>query len=285
MRVFGRLPGWSGVVSMPMAILFLAFFLPTVYCQTLEKVEYKTVAEISYRDGENLDDYARQRCKLDLYFPAGAKDFPTVVWFHGGGLKSGEKSIPNALKQKGIAVVAANYRLSPRAKAPAYVEDAAAAVAWTFKNIQKYGGSTQRIYVAGHSAGGYLTSMVGLDKRWLKPHGLDPDAIAGLVPFSGQAITHFTVRAERGIPEKQPVIDDLAPLFHVRADTPPILIISGDRNLELVGRYEETAYFWRMLRETGNKRCEILELQGYGHGDMAEPAFPLLVRFIQKGRK
>lgn len=275
----------SGLVSrreIPIVMLLLLLAVRDGSSQAPEKPVYKTVSNISYIDADNPDEYARDRCKLDVYHPVGLKDFPTVVWFHGGGLKAGEKTIPAALREKGIAVVTVNYRLSPRAKSPAYIEDAAAAVAWTIKNIPKYGGAPNRIFVAGHSAGGYLTSMIGLDKRWLKPHGLDPDAIAGLVPFSGQAITHFTIRAERGIPEKQPVIDDLAPLFHVRADTPPILIISGDRNLELVGRYEETAYFWRMLRETGNKKCEILELQGYGHGDMADPAFPLLLRFIRQ---
>lgn len=280
--------GVSGSFYQPGRLVILVFLVlagPLAFARSQENIGYKTVSDISYREGENLDDYARQRCKLDVYHPVGVADFPTVVWFHGGGLKAGEKSIPAALRNKGIAVVAANYRLSPRAKSPAYIEDAAAAVAWTFKNIQKYGGSPTRIFVSGHSAGGYLTSMVGLDKRWLKPHGLDPDAIAGLIPFSGQAVTHFTIRAERSISDKQPVIDELAPLFHVRKDTPPILIISGDRNLELVGRYEETAYFWRMLRESGNNRCEILELQGYGHGDMADPAFPLLVRFIQKTLK
>lgn len=50
-------------------------------------------------------------------------------------------------------------------KSPKYVEDAAAAVAWVFNNIENYGGNTSLIFVAGYSAGGYLTDMVGLDKN------------------------------------------------------------------------------------------------------------------------
>lgn len=242
---------------------------------------YKTEKDVPYRTGDGLSDYARERCKLDVYYPENAKDAPTVVWFHGGGLTGGGKSIPTALKNKGIVVVAANYRLSPQAKAPEYIEDAAAAVAWTFENAEKYGGTRKRIYVSGHSAGGYLTSMVGLDKRWLKAHEIDADEIAGLVPFSGQAVTHFTIRAERGIEATRPVIDDLAPLYHVRKDCPPLLIVSGDRNKELRGRYEENAYFWRMMKEVGHPDVEILEIQGYDHGGMAEPAFPLLLKFIK----
>ena len=127
--------------------------------------------------------------------------------------------------------------------------------------------------------------MVGLDKRWLKVHSIDANEIAGVVPFSGQSITHFTIRAERGLPDTAPVIDDLAPVHHVRKDAPPILLVSGDRNRELRGRYEETAYFWRMLKEVGHRDVELLELQGYDHGGMAAPAFPLLLRFVSERSK
>ena len=243
---------------------------------------YKTETAIAYQPESITDPYARSRCKLDIYYPENSNNFATVVWFHGGGLTGGNRSIPKALQAKGVAIVAVDYRLSPRAKAPAYIEDAAAAVAWTFKNIEKYGGSKQKIFISGHSAGGYLASMVGLDKSWLAKHAIDANSIAGLVPCSGQAITHFAIRKERGIPDTQPVIDALAPVFHVRKDAPPFLLISGDRNTELLGRYEESAYLWRMMKEVGHTRTEILELQGYNHSEMVEPSFPLLLRFMAK---
>ena len=246
---------------------------------------YQTEAGVSYRPESEPDAYARERCKLDVYHPVGGAPCATVVWFHGGGLTGGNRSIPSALKGQGVAVVAVDYRLSPKAKAPAYIEDAAAAVAWTFKNIARYGGDTNRIFLSGHSAGGYLASLVTLDRRWLAVHGVDPDRIAGLVPFSGQSITHFTIREERGMARTRPLIDDLAPVSHVRKDAPPMLLISGDRNRELLGRYEESAYFWRMLKEVGHPSVELLELQGYDHGQMADPAFPLLLRFIRQQGK
>ncbi|MFM8879300.1 MAG: alpha/beta hydrolase [Verrucomicrobiota bacterium] len=246
---------------------------------------HRTEAGLPYRPDSEPDAYARERCRLDVHHPVGKQAFPTVVWFHGGGLTGGNRSIPSALKGQGIAVVAADYRLSPKAKAPAYIEDAAAAVAWTFRNIARYGGDTNRIFLSGHSAGGYLASLVTLDRRWLAVHGVDPDRLAGLVPFSGQSITHFTIREERGMARTRPVIDDLAPLYHVRKDAPPILLISGDRNHELLGRYEESAYFWRMLKEVGHPSVELLEVQGYDHGQMADPAFPLLLRFIRQHGK
>ena len=242
---------------------------------------YATERDILYRSGNDLPEAARERCRLDVYYPTGTTGFATVVWFHGGGLTSGERFIPDELRQKGIAVVAANYRLSPQVSSPTYIEDAAAAVAWAFRSIEQYGGSPKRIIVSGHSAGGYLAAMVGLDKRWLEAHDIDADRLAGIAPYSGHAITHFTVRKERGIPGTQPVVDDLAPLYHVRKDAPPILLITGDRDKELLGRYEETAYFWRMLKEAGHERAELFELEGYDHGQMAGPAHPLLLRFIQ----
>ena len=243
---------------------------------------YRTETNLLYRSEDNLTDAMQARCRLDLYYPAEAKGFPTVVWFHGGGLTNGRWSIPPPLKDKGIAVVAAGYRLSAQAKCPAYIEDAAAAVAWTFRHIASYGGSTNRIFVSGHSAGGYLTCMIGLDKRWLAVHGLDANRLAGLIPFSGQAITHFTVRTERGVDAKQPIIDEMAPLYHVRKDAPPLVLITGDRDRELLGRYEENAYLWRMMKEVGHPSTQLHELAGFDHGQMAEPAHFLLLRFVKK---
>ena len=247
--------------------------------------QYRTETNILYRTGADLSAYMKERCRLDVYYPIGMTGFATVVWFHGGGLTSGNSFIPDALKGKGLAIVAANYRLSPRVKAPAYIEDAAAAVAWTVSHISEYGGSTNRIFVSGHSAGGYLTMMVGLDKRWLAAEGVDADRIAGLVPFSGQCITHFTVRAERGIKDTQPVVDDLAPLSHVRNGAAPLLLITGDRNLEMLGRYEENAYLWRMMKLVGSTDTQLYELQGFNHGQMPEAAFPLLLRFMLRSSR
>jgi acetyl esterase/lipase len=265
------------------ALITLAFAIQAVaQDRVAESQSYKTVLDIAYRDGPGTTDYMQERCRLDLYYPADVRDFATVVWFHGGGLTTGNRRVPTQLEEQGIGVVAVNYRLNPRVKSPAYVEDAAAAVAWAFKNIEDHGGSNKLIFVSGHSAGGYLTSMIGLDKRWLATHDVDADRIAGLIPFSGHTITHFTVRDERGIDGKQPIIDEMAPLFHVRDDAPPLLLITGDRDLEILGRYEENAYLWRMMQVVGHPATDLHELQGFNHGQMAVPAHELLLRFVKK---
>lgn len=261
-------------------VLFVAF---TGFSGLSQNTKYTVARDIQYySEAENKkNDYIAERCVLDIYYPENLKNFATIVWFHGGGLTGGNKEIPEALKNKGYCVIGVSYRLSPKAASPAYVEDSAAAVAWVFKNIEKYGGSSSLIFVSGHSAGGYLTSMIGLDKKWLAKHNIDANKIAGLIPFSGQCITHFTVRNEKGIPEKQPTVDDMAPLYYVRADAPPLLLITGDREMEMLGRYEENAYLARMMKVAGHKDTRLLELDGYGH-NMAEPAFPLLLNEIDR---
>ncbi len=261
-----------------LTIFYVGFFIPML----AQPVTYKTENNISYRTGENLDTYMKERCKLDVYVPENVDSFITVVWFHGGGLTAGEKSIPERLKNKKLAVIAVNYRLSPKVKSPAYIDDAAAAVAWVFKNISKYGGDPKRIVVSGHSAGGYLTCMIGLDKHYLAAYGIDANAIQKLVPFSGQMITHFEIRKEHGIKDTTPVVDEFAPLFHVRADAPPLFLITGDRELEMLGRYEENAYMCRMMKLSGHKQTTLYELDGFDHGGMAQPAFDLLLRILMK---
>lgn len=259
----------------------LAFgFVIAVYAQ---EAQYETKQNIHYyNDSINQSDaYINERCVLDVYFPKNIKGYATIVWFHGGGLTGGEKEIPAALKEKEVCVVAVNYRLYPKVKAPKYIVDAAAAVSWVFNNIDSLGGDSSLIFISGHSAGGYLASMVGLDKSWLNVHNIDANRIAGLIPFSGHTITHFTVREERGIPGTQPIIDNLAPLYHVRPDASPLLLITGDRELELLGRYEENAYLMRMMKVVGHKETKLYEIDGYGHG-MTEPAFPLLLKEVRR---
>jgi len=244
---------------------------------------YNLKEDILYRDknAPEWNDYIEERCRLDIYYPIDKPDFATVVWFHGGGLKAGNRFIPEQLKNQNIAVVSVNYRLYPKVKCPVYIEDAAAAVSWVFKNIKQYGGDPDLIFISGHSAGGYLTSMIGLDKRWLAVHNIDANRIAGLIPYSGHTITHFTVREERGIPGERPIVDELAPLFHIGSDAPPLVLITGDRNLELLGRYEENAYMMRMMKVVDHKSTYLYEIQGYNHGDMAAPAHAILLDHIR----
>lgn len=241
---------------------------------------YYTEMDVPFSDKE--DAYSKERLKLDIHHHAEGKDMPVIVWFHGGGLTGGNKFIPAELMDSGYVVVAPNYRLIPNVGVEECIDDAAEAVAWIFKNIDQFGGDPNKIFVAGHSAGGFLTSMIGLEKKWLEKYGENADSIAALIPYSGQVITHFSDRMSKGIGELTPYIDDHAPLFHVRKDCPPYIIITGDAEQELYGRYEENLYMWRMMKLTGHPDVKIYKLDGYNHGDMAAPAHHVLKHEIAR---
>jgi acetyl esterase/lipase len=227
--------------------------------------------EISYL--ENPDsDYAKTQCKLDIFYPKGVEDYPTIVWFHGGALHTGTRQWGELVAARfvpdGIAIVTVGYRFSPQVKNPVYIEDGAAAIAWTFKNIKKYGGDPEKIFLSGHSAGGYLSLIIGMDKRYLAKHDLDNKNLAGLKPISGQTITHSTIRKERGIPDGTQIVDEFAPLFHANKIGPPCLCICGDDDLPL--RSAENVYFVEVQKTAGNKNVSFLEVQDRDHDTIFE---------------
>lgn len=235
---------------------------------------YNVQTDIFYLPNEEsqASEYERTMCRLDVYYPKDKPGFATLVWIHGGGLYTGSRKLegpmkdcPAKLMEHGVAIVSIDYRLHPKVSCPTYLQDAAAGVAWAFHNIQKYGGDPNKVFVGGGSGGAYLASMLGFDKRWLHECGADANQIKGLLPVSGHTITHFTIRKERGIPQNQLVVDEFAPLWHVRSDAPPVLLITGDRELEMLGRYEENAYFARMLKVAGHKNVKLIEFKGCNH--------------------
>jgi acetyl esterase/lipase len=251
-----------------------------------------TKANIAYR-AEDEDAYARERCQLDLYLPTEKRDFPTLVWFHGGGLEGGDKgsakALGKSLAEAGVALASANYRLSPKASYPAFVEDAAAAAAWTMQHIAAHGGDPKRVFVSGHSAGGYLTLMLALDARYLEKHSLKPEAFAGFVPVSGQTVTHAAIRKAQGIGRHQIVVDAAAPLRHVRADAPPLLLLAAEH--DMAGRAEENQLLYANLKAAGCKRVKLQIVADRDHGSIGsrlsnpdDAARALLLEFMGIGR-
>lgn len=238
-----------------------------------EKIDgnYRLVKDIPYFDDEQTDAYKLERCFLDVYYPTDVEDFATIVWFHGGGITGGEKHLLDEFRRQGFAVVSANYRLSPRAKSPSYIQDCAQAVAWVFAHIAEYGGSPDKICLSGHSAGGYLTLMLTLDKSYLAAYGVDADKIAASYPISGQCATHYTIRQERGLPDDIPIMDEYAPSTRVRKEGAPIVLITGDRRYEMLSRYEENLHIYSLLQHFGHP-VKLFEMQGFDHCSVLGPA-------------
>lgn len=114
---------------------------------------------------------------------------------------------------------------------------------------------------------------------------MDANQIRGLIPVSGQTNTHYTIRKERDLPNDIPVIDEFAPLNQARKDVPPTLLITGDRKLEMLARYEENAHLEAILKGIGNKDVQLFELQGFNHGNVYAPACYLILDWIKRYSK
>lgn len=117
---------------------------------------------------------------LNIFTPADAqkgKAYPVVIWFHGGGLRSGEGGEgPKAWTQDGVIVVTFNYRLGalgffnypgwPQASPRNFGQaDMAAAVNWVHASIAEFGGDPDNVTLAGHSAGGMGVQLMMVDAR------------------------------------------------------------------------------------------------------------------------
>ena len=245
-------------------------------------LEYATENNISYY-ADARDEYQKERCKLDVYYPKGTKGYATVVWFHGGGLTAGERYFPN-LKDQGIAVVAVSYRLAPKTPTPGFIEDSAASVAWVLRNIERYGGDSRKVFVAGHSAGAYLASMIAMDPKWLSAQRASNRQLAGVIAVSGQMTTHFTIKKLRddNAPELRPIIDEYAPLYHAAKDLPPICLIVGGRAIEFKSRVEENELMAVTLRNLGHSAVEFYEMAGLDHNTVEQGAMILIPGFIKR---
>mgnify|MGYP003312665402 CR=1 FL=1 len=239
-----------------------------------------------YPESAYTNDFMSRYARLDLRLPAGATNFATVVTFHGGGLVRGFRG--DFFKVRGrddIACVSAGYRLLTNATPSECVGDAAAAVAWTLKHIAEYGGDPKKVFVTGYSGGGYLTLMVGMDPKWLKPHGYRPQQLAGLFPSTGQTSTHFTIRKMTGddTPTYITKVDEWAPLFYAgEKELPPIALMTGGRtDNEMPCRVEENEFLAISLKKCGHKNIEFHETEG-SHGGGVEPSTYFLRDFVMK---
>ncbi len=95
-------------------------------------------------------------------------------------------------------------------------------------------------------------------------------------------VTHFTIRKERGLPNGIPIIDEFAPVNKARKDTAPVVLITGDKNLEMADRYEENALLASVLKNIGNRKVSLYELQGFDHGQVLGPACYLIVNYVKR---
>lgn len=212
-----------------------------VYAPPTEE-KFEKHADIAYRTDKDAD---KERHVLDLYVPKGKKDFPVVLFVHGGSWKSGNKNLYAALGQsianEGIGCVICNYRLSPAVQHPAHIEDVAKAFAWTVDNVGKYGGKKEQLFLCGHSAGGHLVSLLATDPQYLKAEKHSTTEIKGVCSLSGVYQILPTERIfQTAFGKDETVCKQASPLTHVTGKHPPFFIAYADNDFPTLDKMAES---------------------------------------------
>jgi acetyl esterase/lipase len=297
MKSYSDRLGKSARVLRLWAVLAPVFWAGAVLAQAPAPVPGNIVVQtnIPYLKGEPADEYAKTQCLLDTYLPKNPpKPYPLLVWFHGGALTGGAKSssvsvqVAQSLAARGIGVVLVEYRLSPKAKFPAYVQDCAQGVRWAVEHAAALK-AQPKVYVGGHSAGGYLAAILCADSRYLAEAEVKPAQVGGFISMSGQLMTHFTVAEERGFSPKVITADDAAPIHYIRKDMPPLLLLVGDRDWP--ARLEENQYFCAALKKVAEgTQVSLLVIPDRDHGGILkhsaednDPAAVAILGFVEKG--
>jgi len=173
-------------MTMAIATLSLSACAPVATLNALASAggDFRETKDVSYAEGP--------RHLLDVYEPTGTRPeagWPMVVFFYGGSWNSGArdeyKFVGAALASRGVLTLVADYRLYPEVTYPSFLDDSARALAYGIDHAANLGVDPRRIFVMGHSAGGYNAAMLALDPRWLRETGHSPSELAGWIGLAG----------------------------------------------------------------------------------------------------
>ncbi len=201
---------------------------------------------------------------IDFFLPE-KNAFDLIIWFHGGGLESGDRKNPafaEQLTENGYGVASVEYRMYPIAKFPDYIVDGANAVKFVTDNANEYG-EINRFIVSGQSAGAYITMMLALDGHYFHDARVDKNKIYAYVSDSAQVTTHFNVLKERGMDSRLERIDDAAPFYYLseKSDFKNLLLIYYSH--DICCRPEQNALFYKSAKRLcPNQNIQLVELPG-----------------------
>lgn len=214
---------------------------------------YRTVSTVRYGDAP--------RQQLDVYQPAVSNNGIVVVFFYGGGWRTGARGeyrfVAQTLTRHGATVVIPDYRIYPDGVFPDFMHDAASAVAWTYRHIADYGGDPKKIFLIGHSAGGHIATLLALDNHYLDAQGLGVDILAGVVGLAAPADFASTLDAQyRPAFGNQFELERAQPIRYARGDAPPLLLQHGENDSVVLPR-NSLALAERITTLGGQARARI----------------------------
>ncbi|HEY9733601.1 MAG TPA: alpha/beta hydrolase [Drouetiella sp.] len=236
--------------------------------------------------------------RLDVYSPRVGSLHPVVIFFHGGKFSSGDKTSsvfnkPWAFTSRGFVLVSVDYRLSPEVKYPLHVQDVAASIAWVRKNIKRYGGDPQSLFVMGHSAGAQLAALVATDPQFLANYGLTPATLNGAILLDGG--TYNLVATARSSSRHDLLLSvfgrdsriwwQASPIKHVKAGhgIPPFLVIyipnrvdATAQALAFANALKKSSVQTTVVAVTGKTHAELNEELGLPNDRPTQAVFQFL---------
>jgi acetyl esterase/lipase len=239
---------------------------------------HPTVAEMTYAG-------ARGRSRtLDLYLPSAPGQHPVLIYFQGGGWRSGSKrEIKRFVFEqvaRGFALVSVGYTLSGEGGWPIQGREAKAAVRWVRANARRYGLAADRLVAVGNSAGGHIAAFIGVGGETEADPELDRcnseqvSTVHGVVSWYGVYDFRALVTPDRDNPVTQllkvttaqyaAAARQASPITYVKAGLPPFYLLHGDADTVVAPR--QSADFFAALRTAGTDA--VLEtFPHFHHGD------------------
>jgi acetyl esterase/lipase len=243
----------------------------------------REVKDLAYYEGPDADP---AKHKLDLYLPKDATKVPILMWIHGGAWKLGDRSwygeLGRRFAEAGVGFAAISYRLSPKVKHPAHIEDCARAFAWLHQHAAEHGGDSERLFVAGQSAGGHLSALLALDSQYLRALHVPDGAIKGAIPMSGVYTIPALPAETKGLlamfPESFGSDPDVcraaSPITHVAHLSLPMLVITESDD---AGAIRPGMQIFRAAAEkAGVKELRFIDAEHRNH-------FSIVMHLARKG--
>lgn len=233
---------------------------------------------------------------LDLYLPESATPSPVVVYIHGGGWVTGDRSEGDgsrliAMAESGVAVASIDYRLAPTSVHPAQLDDARAAVRWVRAHGETYGLATSKVAAWGASAGGYIATMLGVTHVGEAGGGESLGNVDAVVTwFSLGDMVASTRRSpleslilpapveaallgRENLDAEDSLLVAANPLTYVSKDAAKFLVSYGDRD-HVVSENQGRALHDALVRSGADST--LMVVGGAGHEDPAFDADPVI---------